>query len=171
MSPTLQPPLSPASVSLPPEPKGGGGTLARGWGVWGVPIPTTGEKLSTLCLQAFFHGEKLFFSISLSIIAFDWAETGGDSPSPPPPILIVWGGDNHWIDRREREDFQPLWEPYKLALQFKSHKSWTRQIEDSCRSWPIAKMWRYETLRVGSHEQRFLIWAGILEQSMGAIGT
>ncbi len=25
-----------------------GGPLACGWGVWGVPIPTTGEKLSTL---------------------------------------------------------------------------------------------------------------------------
>ncbi len=59
--------------------------------VGGFPIPTTGEKLTlpTLCLQAFFHREKLFFSISLSIIAFDWAETGGDSPPPPPPILIV----------------------------------------------------------------------------------
>ncbi len=45
---TLPPPLSPASVPLPPEPKGGGGTLACGWGVRGVPIPTTGEKLSTL---------------------------------------------------------------------------------------------------------------------------
>ncbi len=39
---------SPASVRLPQEPKGGGGTLACGWGVGGVPIPTTGEKLSTL---------------------------------------------------------------------------------------------------------------------------
>ncbi len=35
-------PLSPASVPLPPEPKGG--TLASGWGAEGVPIPTTGEK-------------------------------------------------------------------------------------------------------------------------------
>ncbi len=43
----FHPPLSPASVPLPPEPKGGG-TLACGWGVGGVPIPTTGEKLSSL---------------------------------------------------------------------------------------------------------------------------
>ncbi len=28
----------------PPEPKVGGGSLACGWGVGGVPIPTTGEK-------------------------------------------------------------------------------------------------------------------------------
>jgi hypothetical protein len=35
--------------------------------------------------RLFFHREKLFFSISLSIIAFDWAETGGDSPPPLPP--------------------------------------------------------------------------------------
>jgi len=43
---TLPPPLSPASVTvpLPPGTKGRGGTLACGWGVGGVPIPTTGEK-------------------------------------------------------------------------------------------------------------------------------
>ncbi len=42
-------PLSPASVPLSPEPpEGGGGTLAYGWGVGGVPIPMTGEKLGTL---------------------------------------------------------------------------------------------------------------------------
>ncbi len=41
---TLPPPLPPASVPLSPEPKGGGGTLACGWGVGGVPILTTGEK-------------------------------------------------------------------------------------------------------------------------------
>ncbi len=40
---TLPTPLSPASVPLPPE-TGGGGTLDCGWGVGGVPIPTTGEK-------------------------------------------------------------------------------------------------------------------------------
>ncbi len=40
---TFPTPLSPASVSLPLEP-GGGGTLACWWGVGGVPIPTTGEK-------------------------------------------------------------------------------------------------------------------------------
>ncbi len=34
---------SSASVPLPPE-MGGGGTLACGWGVGGVPVPTTGEK-------------------------------------------------------------------------------------------------------------------------------
>ncbi len=46
---TLPPPLSPASVPLPPRTKGGGGgTLARRLGVGGVPIPTTEEKLSTL---------------------------------------------------------------------------------------------------------------------------
>ncbi len=45
---TLPTPLSPASVPLPPELKGEGGTLTCGWGVGGVPIPTTGEKLSTL---------------------------------------------------------------------------------------------------------------------------
>ncbi len=32
----------------PPGTKGGGGELACGWGVGGVPIPTTWEKLSTL---------------------------------------------------------------------------------------------------------------------------
>ncbi len=43
-------PLLPASVPLPPEPGEGGqwGTLSCGWGVGGVPIPTTGKKLSTL---------------------------------------------------------------------------------------------------------------------------
>ncbi len=46
---TLPPPVSPASVPLHPQLKGGGGgILAYGWGVEGVPIPTTGEKLSTL---------------------------------------------------------------------------------------------------------------------------
>ncbi len=40
----LPTPLSPASVPLPPEPGGGGGTHASRWGVGGVPIPTTGEK-------------------------------------------------------------------------------------------------------------------------------
>ncbi len=39
---TLPTPLSPASVPLPPEP--GGGALACGWGVGGVPIPATWEK-------------------------------------------------------------------------------------------------------------------------------
>jgi hypothetical protein len=43
---TLPPPLPPASVPLPPEEWGG--TLACVLGVGGVPIPTTGEKLSTL---------------------------------------------------------------------------------------------------------------------------
>ncbi len=32
----------------PPRAKGGGGTLACGLGIGGVPIRTTGEKLSTL---------------------------------------------------------------------------------------------------------------------------
>jgi hypothetical protein len=40
-------PLPQASISLPPEPKRGG-ALACGGGGGGVPIPTTGEKLSTL---------------------------------------------------------------------------------------------------------------------------
>ncbi len=44
---TLPTPLSPASVPLPPEPKRGEHTRMRVRG-WGVPIPTTGEKLSTL---------------------------------------------------------------------------------------------------------------------------
>jgi hypothetical protein len=39
---TLPPLFSPASVLLPPEPKGV--TLACGRGVGGVPVPTTGEK-------------------------------------------------------------------------------------------------------------------------------
>ncbi len=43
----LPPPLSPTSVPLPPEPKSGGHILLRVMG-WGVPIPATGEKLSTL---------------------------------------------------------------------------------------------------------------------------
>jgi hypothetical protein len=46
---TLPPPLSPASVPLPPE-LGGGGTLACVRGVGGVPIPTTEKKLIALCL-------------------------------------------------------------------------------------------------------------------------
>ncbi len=47
---TLPPPLSPASVPLPPGTKGGGHTRLgeRVGGVGGVPIQTTGEKLSTL---------------------------------------------------------------------------------------------------------------------------
>jgi hypothetical protein len=40
---TLPSPPSPASVPLPPDPKGDG-TLACGWGVGGVPILTIGEK-------------------------------------------------------------------------------------------------------------------------------
>ncbi len=44
---TLLTPLLPASVPLTLEPGGGGvGTLACGWGVGGVPIPTAGEKAS-----------------------------------------------------------------------------------------------------------------------------
>jgi hypothetical protein len=48
MSP--RPNWDPPSPSLasecapPPGTGGGGGTLACGWGVGGVPIPTTGEK-------------------------------------------------------------------------------------------------------------------------------
>jgi hypothetical protein len=38
---TLPPPLSPASVPLPPEPGGGGGHSPAGDGVGGFPIPTT----------------------------------------------------------------------------------------------------------------------------------
>jgi hypothetical protein len=48
---TLPPPLSPASVTLPPEPKGGG-TLAlrvRGWGR-GSPNSDDLEKSLALCL-------------------------------------------------------------------------------------------------------------------------
>ncbi len=41
---TLPTPLSPARAPLPPETKGLGGTLACGWGVGEVPIPTTGDK-------------------------------------------------------------------------------------------------------------------------------
>jgi hypothetical protein len=42
---TLPPPLSPVSVSLPPEPKGGGGGHSPAdKGLEGVPIPTTREK-------------------------------------------------------------------------------------------------------------------------------
>jgi len=41
---TLLPPLSPASVPLPPVPKGGGAHSPAGEGLGGVPVPTTGEK-------------------------------------------------------------------------------------------------------------------------------
>jgi hypothetical protein len=41
-------PLSRQRVCPSPQNQRGGGTLACGWGVGGVPIPTTGEKLSTL---------------------------------------------------------------------------------------------------------------------------
>jgi hypothetical protein len=54
---TLPPHLSPASVPLSQEPKGGGGTLACWLGLGGVPIPTTGEKLSSLPTLCF--GSKL----------------------------------------------------------------------------------------------------------------
>jgi hypothetical protein len=37
-------PLSRKRVCPPPLNQRVGGTLARGWGVGGVPIPTTGEK-------------------------------------------------------------------------------------------------------------------------------
>ncbi len=42
----LSQPLSRQRVCPPPPNQRGGGTLACGWGVGGVPIPTTGEKLS-----------------------------------------------------------------------------------------------------------------------------
>ncbi len=48
---TLPPPLSPASVPLPPEP-GGRGTLACGRRVGEVPIRRLEKKL-TLCLRTF----------------------------------------------------------------------------------------------------------------------
>ncbi len=41
-------PFFPASVPLSARNQRGGDTLACGWGVGGVPTPTTGEKLSTL---------------------------------------------------------------------------------------------------------------------------
>ncbi len=44
---TIPTPHPQASVPLPPEPVGGG-TLACGWGVGGVPIPTTGCLLCEL---------------------------------------------------------------------------------------------------------------------------
>jgi hypothetical protein len=67
---TLPPPLSLASeCAPPPEPKGWG-TLACGLGVGGVPIPTTGEKLSTLpTLCAPGLGALLFVSI---YVADNW---------------------------------------------------------------------------------------------------
>ncbi len=47
---TLPPPLSPASVPLPPEPKGGGGgALACGWGAGGVPTDDW-RKILAFCL-------------------------------------------------------------------------------------------------------------------------
>ncbi len=53
---TLPTPLSPASVPLPPEQGGrGGSTISCGWRVGGVPIPTTGEKASTLPIQCSEH--------------------------------------------------------------------------------------------------------------------
>jgi hypothetical protein len=42
-------PFPASECALPPGTKGGGGgPVAGGWGVGKVPIPTTGEKLSTL---------------------------------------------------------------------------------------------------------------------------
>ncbi len=83
--PTLPTPLSPASVPLPPEP-GEGGTLARGWGVGGVTIPTTGEKALHSCLlcgyyQWFYHPKNLR-------VTYTDVDGVTVTPGRPPPILI-----------------------------------------------------------------------------------
>ncbi len=51
---TLPNPLSPASVPLSPERGGGAHSLAGGWGVGGVPSPTTWGKSLALCLLCGF---------------------------------------------------------------------------------------------------------------------
>ncbi len=55
------PPLSPASVPLPPEP-GGGHTRLRVRD-WGVPIPTIGEKLNPLPTLCPTQNSRLFESV------------------------------------------------------------------------------------------------------------
>jgi hypothetical protein len=52
---TLPPPLSPASVPLPPEPKGGGGTLPAGEGL-GSPNSDNWRKSLALCLLCYMGG-------------------------------------------------------------------------------------------------------------------
>ncbi len=80
---TLPTPFSPASVPLPPQKQGGGGTLACGWGVEGSPNSDEGHTLwyslyvRTLCaaasqchfLAAIFRGEKNtgFFQIKVKM--------------------------------------------------------------------------------------------------------
>ncbi len=60
---TLPPPLSPASVPSPRNQRGGGrGTFPCGWGIGGVTIPTTGEKISTLPTLC-FSDENLFLAL------------------------------------------------------------------------------------------------------------
>ncbi len=65
-SPT--PSISPASVPLSPDPKGGS-TLAQGWGVGGVPIPATGENLSKLYLLRGQDPPTVF--VEVKITGFD----------------------------------------------------------------------------------------------------
>ncbi len=60
----LSHPLCRLRVCPPPRYRGGG-TLARGWGGGGVPIPTTGEKLSTLPTLCPTQNSRLFESIRL----------------------------------------------------------------------------------------------------------
>jgi hypothetical protein len=62
-----------ASECAPPPEPGGGGTHACWLGVGGVPIPTTGEKLSnlpTLCLTlSFICSDEFHIHLSSSLSA------------------------------------------------------------------------------------------------------
>ncbi len=90
---TLPRPLSPASVPLHPEPKGGGGTLACGWGVGGVPIPTTGVPWPARAADMYilyitdidqfswgvsllFYLFKLFLILALMYRTWHWSPKG-----------------------------------------------------------------------------------------------
>ncbi len=78
---TLPPPLSTASVPLPPPPPnqkvGWAGILACRWEVGGVPIPTTGEKLSTLPTLCLYRSKNVnsdlhhFYFISYLLVGWE----------------------------------------------------------------------------------------------------